>query len=81
MKIRAESKVFPLSQPPLMSFLEGQNWGTERESLIARPRSLQDPGSAASATGKRCPYLFKEAVIFQSLNFLCVEFYFGGEPN
>lgn len=61
-----------------MSFLEWQNWGTESESLIARPRSLENPGSAVSATGKRCPYLFKEAVIFQSLNFLHVEFYIVG---
>ena len=81
MKTRAESKLFRLSQPPLMSFLEWQNWGAERESLTARPHSLEDPGSTVSATGKRCLYLFKKAVIFQSLNFLHVESYFGVEPN
>ena len=64
-----------------MSFLEWQNWGTERESLTERPHSLEDPGSAVSATGKRCLYLFKKAVIFQSLNFLHVESYFGGNQT
>lgn len=78
MKIRAESKILLLSQPHLMSFPKGQNWDTERESLLARPRALEDTGRGVSATGKGCPYLFKEAVTFQSLNFLHFEFYFLG---
>ena len=64
-----------------MSFLEWQNWGAERESLTTRPRSLEDPGSTVSATGKRCLYLFKKAVIFQSLNFLHVESYLVGNQT
>lgn len=78
MKIRAESKSFPWSQFHLLRFPTWQNWGTERESLLAGPRGLEDPSSGVTAPGKRGPYSFKEAVIFQALHVLHFEFDFGG---
>lgn len=52
MTIRAEWQILASPRSHLVSFPKWQNWGTEKESLLTRLRSLEDPGSAVSATGE-----------------------------
>ena len=52
MTIRAEWQILASPWSHLVSFPKWQNWGTEKESLLTRLRSPEDPGSAVSPTGE-----------------------------